>query len=69
MKMSERELEVLRLAARGLTNKEIAVELAISPKTAGHHLQRVYQKIGVRTRAAAALYAVQNDLLPELRWA
>jgi HD-GYP domain-containing protein (c-di-GMP phosphodiesterase class II) len=61
--LSERELEVLRQVARGLTNKEIAVALDISVKTAGHHVEHIYTKIGCTTRAAAGLYAMQNDLL------
>ena len=56
---------MLRLVARGLTNKEIASALDISTKTAGHHLEHIFSKIKVTTRAAAALYAMQNDLLVE----
>jgi HD-GYP domain-containing protein (c-di-GMP phosphodiesterase class II) len=62
--LSERELEVLRQVARGLTNKEIAVALDISVKTAGHHVEHIFRKIGVTTRAAAGLFAMQNDLMP-----
>jgi DNA-binding NarL/FixJ family response regulator len=62
--LSDRELEVLRLVARGLTNKEVAARLDISVKTAGHHVQHIFGKIGVTTRAAAGLFAMQNDLLP-----
>jgi DNA-binding NarL/FixJ family response regulator len=61
--LTAREVEVLRLAAHGLTNKEIASKLDISTKTAGHHLQHIYVKIGVTTRSAAALFAMKNDLL------
>ena len=61
--LTERELEVLRLVARGLTNKEIASALAISPKTAGHHVEHVFEKLGVRTRAAATLIAMQRGLV------
>ena len=61
--LSEREVEVLRHIARGLTNKEIATTLDISVKTAGHHVEHIFQKIGVTTRAAAGLFAMQNDLL------
>jgi HD-GYP domain-containing protein (c-di-GMP phosphodiesterase class II)/DNA-binding CsgD family transcriptional regulator len=61
--LTPREVEVLVLVARGMTNKEVAAELAASAKTVGHHLQHVYQKIGVSTRAAAGLWAMQNDLL------
>jgi HD-GYP domain-containing protein (c-di-GMP phosphodiesterase class II) len=61
--LSEREVEVLRHVSRGLTNKEIAVALDISVKTAGHHVEHIFQKIGVTTRAAAGLFAMQNDLM------
>jgi HD-GYP domain-containing protein (c-di-GMP phosphodiesterase class II) len=63
--LSDREIEVLRLVARGLTNKEVATALDISVKTIGHHLENIYGKIGVTTRAAATLFAMQRDLLPE----
>lgn len=61
--LSERELEVLRLLARGCSNREIGRRLWISPKTAGHHVQHIYAKIGASTRAAAALFAMEHDLL------
>lgn len=61
--LTGREIEVLRLAARGLTTREIAERLFISPKTVDHHIQHVYTKIGVSTRAAAALWAMQNDVV------
>jgi len=61
--LSGRELEVLDLAVRGLTKQQIADRLFISPKTADHHIQHIYTKIGVSTRAAAALWAMQNDLV------
>lgn len=60
--LSAREVEVLRGLARGLSNKEIASLLGISPKTAQHHVAHVYEKTGVRSRAAAALYAVRHGL-------
>lgn len=61
--LSGREVEVLHLAARGLTTREIAERLHISPKTTDHHIQHVYTKIGVSTRAAAALWAMQHDVV------
>jgi HD-GYP domain-containing protein (c-di-GMP phosphodiesterase class II) len=63
--LSAREREVLRLVARGLTNKEIAAALHISTRTAGHHVEHIFGKTGVTTRAAAALFAMQNDLLAQ----
>jgi HD-GYP domain-containing protein (c-di-GMP phosphodiesterase class II) len=61
--LSDREVEVIRLLARGLTNKEIASALDISTKTAGNHVQHVFEKIGVTTRAAATMYAMQHALV------
>ena len=61
--LTDREVEVVRLLAAGLANREIAVELAISRRTAEHHVQHVYTKIGHSTRAAAALFAMEHDLL------
>ena len=61
--LTGRQAEVLRLAARGLTTRAIAEALRISPKTADHHIQGVYSKIGVSTRAAAALWATQHALV------
>jgi DNA-binding NarL/FixJ family response regulator len=63
--LSEREVEVLRLVARGASNREAAERLGISPKTVGHHVQHVYAKIGVSTRAGAAVFAMEHDLLRE----
>jgi HD-GYP domain-containing protein (c-di-GMP phosphodiesterase class II) len=61
--LSEREVEVLRLVSRGLTDKEVASKLGISHRTVHHHNKHAYDKIGVSTRAAAALFLVENDLL------
>ena len=63
--LTEREVEVLRLIARGASNKVAAQQLGLSPKTVGHHVQHVYSKIGVSTRAGAALFAMEHDLLRE----
>jgi DNA-binding CsgD family transcriptional regulator len=54
---------VLRLAAKGLTTQAIANRLFIAPKTADHHIQHIYDKINVSTRAAAALWAMQNAVI------
>jgi DNA-binding NarL/FixJ family response regulator len=58
--LSRREIEVLRLLAEGLTNRQIGERLFISPKTVEHHLSRAYSKLGVTTRAEAAAYAARN---------
>ena len=63
--LSDREVEVLRLAARGRTNKEMARLLFLSEHTVGEHVKHIYNKIGVSTRAGAALFAMENDLLPK----
>ncbi|XXF76955.1 HD domain-containing phosphohydrolase [Myxococcaceae bacterium GXIMD 01537] len=61
--LSDREVEVLRLVAQGRSNKEVAQQLSISARTVQHHTIHIYDKLGVSTRAAAALFAVENDLL------
>lgn len=61
--LSDREVEVLVLLARGQTNKQIAKTLFVSEKTVQHHVTHFYAKIGVSTRAAAAVYAIENELL------
>ena len=61
--LSRREVDVLRLAARGLKTQEIADRLFISPKTADHYIQHIYNKIGVSTRAAASLWAMQDAVV------
>lgn len=61
--LSRREVDVLRLAARGLTTQQVAERLHISAKTADHHIQHIYTKIGVSTRAAAALWATQHAMV------
>jgi HD-GYP domain-containing protein (c-di-GMP phosphodiesterase class II) len=63
--LTAREVEVLRLLARGLSNKEIAQRLVITPKTVGNHVEHIYAKIDARTRAEAGLFAMQHGLLPE----
>jgi HD-GYP domain-containing protein (c-di-GMP phosphodiesterase class II) len=63
--LTAREVEVLILLARGMSNKQIAQRLVITPKTAGNHVEHIYTKIGAANRAAAALFAVQHGLLPE----
>jgi HD-GYP domain-containing protein (c-di-GMP phosphodiesterase class II) len=61
--LSDRELEVLQLIATGSTYRDVARELVISPRTAAHHVQHIYNKIGVSTRAAAAMFAMEHRLV------
>jgi HD-GYP domain-containing protein (c-di-GMP phosphodiesterase class II) len=61
--LTSREIEVLRLLVRGLSNKEIAQQLVISRKTAGSHVEHIYTKIGVSNRAQASLFAVKHGLM------
>jgi DNA-binding NarL/FixJ family response regulator len=63
--MTPREIEVLRLIAAGHTAKEAARRLDIAPKTADNHIQSLYAKIGVSTRAGAALYALERGLVQQ----
>jgi HD-GYP domain-containing protein (c-di-GMP phosphodiesterase class II) len=63
--LTQREVEVLRLLARGLSNKEMAARLVISPKTVANHVEHIYAKIDASTRATASLFAMQHGLLPE----
>src|SRR5580698_10343289 len=63
--LTAREVEVLILLARGLSNRQIAERLVVTPKTAGNHVEHIYAKIGASSRAAAAMFAVQHGLLPE----
>jgi HD-GYP domain-containing protein (c-di-GMP phosphodiesterase class II) len=61
--LSDREVEVLVHLTRGASTKRVAKELGISPKTAGHHVQHIYDKIGVSTRAGAAMFAMEHGLV------
>lgn len=63
--LTRREVEVLRLLVLGLTAKDIAARLVISPKTARNHIEHIYTKIGASNRAGASLFAMQHGLLPE----
>ena len=61
--LTAREVEVLGLLARGYSNREIARRLVITPKTATNHVEHIYTKLGVSSRAAATLYATQRGLM------
>lgn len=63
LEVTARELQVLRLVAEGRTNREIADELVISPKTVERHLSNVYTKLGLSNRAAATAYAYDHNLV------
>ncbi len=60
--LTTREVEVLALLSSGKTNKQIGRQLVVSPRTVGHHIQHIYRKLDVSTRAAATLFAMQHDL-------
>src|SRR5262249_11720192 len=61
--LTGREVEVLALLARGRSNKEIADRLVVSPKTVSNHIEHIYTKIDVSSRAAATLYATKHGLV------
>jgi HD-GYP domain-containing protein (c-di-GMP phosphodiesterase class II) len=61
--LTTREVEVLRLVARGLSNREIAEHLVISRKTAGHHIEHIYAKTGTTNRALASPFAASHGLI------
>jgi HD-GYP domain-containing protein (c-di-GMP phosphodiesterase class II) len=63
--LTAREVEVLCLLARGMSNKQIAAQLVITPKTAANHVEHIYTKIGATNRATASLFAMQHGLLPD----
>jgi HD-GYP domain-containing protein (c-di-GMP phosphodiesterase class II) len=62
--LTPREIDVLRLLARGLSSRQIAQELVIAPKTARNHLEHIYTKIGANSRVTASLFAMEHGLLP-----
>jgi HD-GYP domain-containing protein (c-di-GMP phosphodiesterase class II)/DNA-binding CsgD family transcriptional regulator len=61
--LTDREVDVLRLVANGLSNKQIAGRLTLSPKTVGRHVEHIYAKLGVSTRPAATLFALEQGLV------
>jgi HD-GYP domain-containing protein (c-di-GMP phosphodiesterase class II) len=61
--LTPRQVEVLRLLANGMSNKEIGARLGISARTAEHHVQDIYTRLGVSSRAPAALFAMEHRLL------
>ena len=65
--LTPRELEILQLVLVGYTNKAIAAEIYISHKTVEFHLDKIYRKIGVRTRLMAGMWALQHSIEAETR--
>ena len=63
--LSDRECEVLGLIARGMATKQVARQLGISPKTCDHHIQRLYRKTGLSSRAGATLFALEHGLIDQ----
>jgi HD-GYP domain-containing protein (c-di-GMP phosphodiesterase class II) len=63
--LTAREVEVLRLVARGLSNKQIAAVLGIAPKTAGSHIEHIYRKIDAANRAQASVFALRHGLMAD----
>ncbi|PRC48175.1 LuxR family transcriptional regulator, partial [Mycobacterium sp. ITM-2017-0098] len=64
--LTPREVEVLCLVARGVSNKEIATMLGISGKTARNHVERAYAKIGATNRIGASMFALKHGLVTSL---
>ena len=66
--LTTREVEVLRLLALGLSNKQIAERLVISKKTASNHIEHIYTKTGATNRALASLFAAKHGLITHQGW-
>jgi DNA-binding NarL/FixJ family response regulator len=64
--LTTREVEVLRLIARGATTREVAKALGIGQSTAGTHIERIYTKTGASSRSTATLFALRHGLLDPL---
>jgi len=61
--LSPREVEVLSLLVRGMSNRQIAAQLFVSVRTVGSHIEHIYTKIGVSSRGPAAMYAMRHGLV------
>jgi len=61
--LTRREIEVLVLVARGATTRAVATALGVTPKTAGNHVESIYSKCGISSRAEAAMFAMQHGLV------
>ncbi|HET6918803.1 MAG TPA: response regulator transcription factor [Jiangellaceae bacterium] len=64
--LSAREIEVLKLVAAGRTNHAIATELFLSERTVHRHVSNIFDKLGVRSRTAAASYGIQHHIIPSM---
>jgi DNA-binding NarL/FixJ family response regulator len=62
-RLTDRELEVLRLIARGMSNKDIGTDLVIAENTVRNHVRNILEKLQVRSRVEAAMYAVREKLV------
>ena len=62
-RLTDREIEVLRLVAKGMSNKEIAAELVIAENTVKNHVRNILEKLQMRSRMEAAMYAVREKLV------
>jgi len=62
--LTEREMEVVRLVAEGMSNKEIAQALSVSVRTVGFHVGNILEKLGVASRVEAAVWAKENRIVP-----
>ncbi|HEV2582441.1 MAG TPA: LuxR C-terminal-related transcriptional regulator, partial [Ktedonobacteraceae bacterium] len=60
--LTEREIDVLRFVAQGLTDAQVAERLVISPRTVHSHLNSIYSKLGITSRSAATRYAIEHDI-------
>ena len=63
--LTERDIEILRYVAAGMSNKEIAEKLSYAEKTVKNYLSLIFQKLGIRDRTQAAIFALRQGLLPE----
>jgi DNA-binding NarL/FixJ family response regulator len=61
--LTAREVDVLQLVARGHSNKQIATYLVVSPRTVAHHVEHIYTKLGVSSRALATFFATEHGLM------
>jgi HD-GYP domain-containing protein (c-di-GMP phosphodiesterase class II) len=61
--LTAREVDVLQLVARGYSNKQIASDLVVSPRTVAHHVEHIYTKLGVSSRALATFFATEHGLM------